>query len=300
MTIINLNNSITNITNNKHLKHKAMNIKHLTATAALSIITIGNLYAQQNITNAIDNFIGNNTIKEYIKTNIDIEKYENSSMSSTFCKSYLFDMPEKNTKLIEDIRNAFIADTDSAYSVLIKEANSNDKKEMNIAYGKDLENRVRFGTHSDRNYMIMLFRDKADTLSRYCYALTWYKNEAKLCGSIYIIYGKDPKLVKTKTLNSLNFNIKSSLIKNDIDFLEQFGSLRVAFMKYRYDINSEEGLYKMTAIINKIVKMVKTNKHLLNKDERTNVCIELASMQRQLSDKYLKGLLREAMTNLQK
>ena len=73
MTIINLNNSITNITNNKHLKHKAMNIKHLTATAALSIITIGNLYAQQNITNAIDNFIGNNTIKEYIKTNIDIE-----------------------------------------------------------------------------------------------------------------------------------------------------------------------------------------------------------------------------------
>ena len=48
-----------------------MNIKHLTATAALSIITIGNLYAQQNITNAIDNFIGNNTIKEYIKTNID-------------------------------------------------------------------------------------------------------------------------------------------------------------------------------------------------------------------------------------
>ena len=76
--------------------------------------------------------------------------------------------------------------------------------------------------------------------------------------------------------------------------------MRVAFMKYRYTINSEEGLLKMTAITNNIVKMVKTNKHLLNKDERTNVCIELASMQRQLSDKYLKGLLREAMTNLQK
>ena len=287
------------MTNNNNLKHKTMNIKQITATVALSILTFGNLYAQQNLKTAIENFINNTSIKQYIKTSIDIEKYGDNTSASTYCKSYKFDLPDENANLINDIHDSFIKDTDSAYNVLIKDANSGNNDQMKITYGKNLEKSFLFGTHKDRNYMIMLVRDQKDSLSRYCYALTWYKNEAKLCGSIYIIYGKDPKLVKTKTLNSLNFNIKGSLIKNDIDFLEQFGTLRVAFMKYRYRINSEEGLLKMTAIINKIVKMVKTNKHLLNKDERTNVCIELANMQRQLSDKYLKGLLRGAMTNLQ-
>lgn len=277
-----------------------MNIKHLTATAALSIITIGNLYAQQNLKTAIENFINNTSIKQYIKTSIDIEKYGDNTSASTYCKSYKFDLPDENANLINDIHDSFIKDTDSAYNVLIKDANSGNNDQMKITYGKNLEKSFLFGTHKDRNYMIMLVRDQKDSLSRYCYAYVWYKNETRICGSIYIIYGKDPQLVKTKTLKSLNFNIKGSTIKNDIDFFEQFGTLRVAFMKYRYTINSEEGLLKMTAITNNIVKMVKTNKHLLNKDERTNVCIELASMQRQLSDKYLKGLLREAMTNLQK
>lgn len=300
MTIINLNNSITNITNNKHLKHKAMNIKQITVTVALSIITIGNLYAQQNLKTAIENFINNTSIKQYIKTSIDIEKYGDNTSASTYCKSYKFDLPDENANLINDIHDSFIKDTDSAYNVLIKDANSGNNDQMKITYGKNLEKSFLFGTHKDRNYMIMLVRDQKDSLSRYCYAYVWYKNETRICGSIYIIYGKDPQLVKTKTLKSLNFNIKGSTIKNDIDFFEQFGTLRVAFMKYRYDINSEEGLYKMTALTNKIVEMVKTNKQLLNIEERTNVCVELANMQRQLSDKYLKGLLKEAMTYLQK
>lgn len=277
-----------------------MNIKHLTATAALSIITIGNLYAQQNLKTAIENFINNTSIKQYIKTSIDIEKYGDDTSASTYCKSYKFDLPDENANLINDIHDSFIKDTDSAYNVLIKDANSGNNDQMNIIYGKNLEKSILFGTHKDRNYMIMLVRDQKDSLSRYCYAYVWYKNETRICGSIYIIYGKDPQLVKTKTLKSLNFNIKGSTIKNDIDFFEQFGTLRVAFMKYRYDINSEEGLYKMTALTNKIVEMVKTNKQLLNIEERTNVCVELANMQRQLSDKYLKGLLKEAMTYLQK
>lgn len=300
MTIINLNNSITNITNNKHLKHKTMNIKQITVTVALSILTFGNLYAQQNLKTAIENFINNTSIKQYIKTSIDIEKYGDNTSASTYCKSYKFDLPDENANLINDIHDSFIKDTDSAYNVLIKDANSGNNDQMKITYGKNLEKSFLFGTHKDRNYMIMLVRDQKDSLSRYCYAYVWYKNETRICGSIYIIYGKDPQLVKTKTLKSLNFNIKGSTIKNDIDFFEQFGTLRVAFMKYRYDINSEEGLYKMTALTNKIVEMVKTNKQLLNIEERTNVCVELANMQRQLSDKYLKGLLREAMTNLQK
>ncbi len=277
-----------------------MNIKQITVTVALSIITIGNLYAQQNLKTAIENFINNTSIKQYIKTSIDIEKYGDNTSASTYCKSYKFDLPDENANLINDIHDSFIKDTDSAYNVLIKDANSGNNDQMKITYGKNLEKSFLFGTHKDRNYMIMLVRDQKDSLSRYCYAYVWYKNETRICGSIYIIYGKDPQLVKTKTLKSLNFNIKGSTIKNDIDFFEQFGTLRVAFMKYRYDINSEEGLYKMTALTNKIVEMVKTNKQLLNIEERTNVCVELANMQRQLSDKYLKGLLKEAMTYLQK
>ncbi|MGN1375395.1 MAG: hypothetical protein ACI4V5_02450 [Prevotella sp.] len=277
-----------------------MRIKYLLMSFAFIALASNNLYAQENVKRAIDGFIDNVAIKQYIKTSVDIEKYGNATNASTYCKSYKFDLPEENNHIVNDIRDSFIKDTDSAYNVLIKDANSGNNNQMNIAYGKNLEKNVLFGTHKDRNYMIMLVRDQKDSLSRYCYAFVWYKNETRTCGSIYIIYGKDPQFVETKTLKNLNFNIKGTFIKNDSDFFEQFGTLRVAFMKYRYDINSEEGLYKMTALTNKIVEMVKTHKHLLNKDERTNVCFELANMQRQLSDKYLKGLLREAMTHLQK
>lgn len=294
-----------------------MNKKKIIITWLACGITPLVMNAQENLIKAMDNFVNSKDNSEYITTNVFTEKRQKAKNSLTYCHSYWFDMPVNMKKKIEPLRNAFNKDMDKAYNVMIKSAGSNSTDKMNIAYGDKLEKQVQFGAHQDHNYMVMLVRDNQDSLKRYCYAVTWYidKNKNRLCGSIFKIYGKDPAIRRSFrtfystdqygnwTLTDPDDNDKRMLIKigqetikSDIDFLQIFGNLTVAYKKNISDEEDNETL--LIGLANKILEVCRKKGVLLNKNEKLICADTLKELQKMTYSKYLSGLLSEAATSL--
>lgn len=274
--------------------------------------------AQENLIKAMDNFIADKNVSEYITTNIFSENPRGTKESQSYCYSHWFEMPVNFQKKIEPLRNAFYKDMDCAYNVMVKSAGSNSKEQMNIAYGDKLDKEVLFGSHSSHNYMVMLVRDKQDSLKRYCYAVTWYIDHEKnsFCGSLFKIYSKDPKQQRRnatlynlgKYLDLENLTIGNDdnqstarndldSIRTDIDFLQAFGNLSVAYRKNTpYQYSGGETL--LIGLANKMLEICRKHKALLSKNEK-ELCIDrLKELQSWTSHKYLKGLLSESVSIL--
>lgn len=155
--------------------------------------------AQSTLTSVMDDFVKSHSNKE-VKTATYLEYDENDSSDtrkpSTFHYEYDFNLPATDNKKIDKLINAFNKDTDKAYNVYTRNAGISDMSLANIAVGEKNKGgyNVNFGKHKERNYMVMLVRDKQNKMKRYVYAIVWYNDTAdnRLCGSLHKIYGPDP------------------------------------------------------------------------------------------------------------
>lgn len=275
------------------------------------------LNAQENLKKAMDDFITDKDICEYLTTDMFSENKKGTNESLTYWYSYEFDMPKSMQKKIDQLRNAFHKDTDVAYKVMVKSAGSNNSNTLNIAYGDDLEKNVQFGGHSSRNYMVMLVRDEQDSLKRYCYGVVWYtdKNEERLKGSLHKIYGKDPTKqqnnYKVYTMDSYgnldNDDTKKIIIKSekdsiasDIDFMQVFGNLCAAYRNNVRYARFKEYNTLLIGLANRMLRICRDHSSLLSKNEK-DICIEeLKEIQKDTGQDYvlLRGVLSEAMARL--
>lgn len=262
---------------------------------------------------------------------------QNSPTDKSFCYTYTFELPANKSKALNRIYEAFDKDASNAYNLAKRSSGISNEELLRIGYGRDLDKTIALGTHIDRNYEIMLFRDSNDSLYRYVYAIVWKEKvkEDKVWGIIYKVYGKDPKKVNSTftrtimksngeiiTINNKNGQIIThqieplssdnnvytnnqdviirtgdSPIKTNMDFLRRFGNLRVAY----YAIQDEGGANKLTictGIVNKILELCKSSGNLLSESEKT-VCIDsMKEIQKHCKDNYLKALLNEAINEL--
>ncbi len=308
--------------------------KYLATTATCILMSLG-IHAQKNINNAIDDFVNNKNYEEYIKKEVTME--QNSPTNKSFCYTYTFELPANKSKALNRIYEAFDKDASNAYNLAKRSSGISNEELLRIGYGRDLDKTIALGTHIDRNYEIMLFRDSNDSLYRYVYAIVWKEKvkEDKVWGIIYKVYGKDPKKVNSTftrtimksngeiiTINNKNGQIIThqieplssdnnvytnnqdviirtgdSPIKTNMDFLRRFGNLRVAY----YAIQDEGGANKLTictGIVNKILELCKSSGNLLSESEKT-VCIDsMKEIQKHCKDNYLKALLNEAINEL--
>lgn len=283
---------------------------------AFAIMPIGT-YAQENLKKAIKDFIEDKNVREYITADMFSENKTGTNSSLSYCHTYKFNMPVNLLKKIDPLRNAFYKDTECAYNVMIKSAGSNSNENRNIAYGNQLDKQIRFGAHSNHNYMVMLVRDEQDSLKRYCYAVTWYIDKKKdlLCGSLFKIYGKDParrkntypvytmdsygNMKKTDTENKEKhtlIKIDQDSIRSDIDFLQMFGNLNVAYKKNIPFVFSNETL--LIGLANKILEICRKYNSLLSKNEKEICTGSLKELKKMTDNKYLSGLLTEAIASL--
>ncbi|CCY80665.1 putative uncharacterized protein [Prevotella sp. CAG:1185] len=308
--------------------------KYLATTATCILMSLG-IHAQKNINNAIDDFVNNKNYEEYIKKEVTME--QNSPTDKSFCYTYTFELPANKSKALNRIYEAFDKDASNAYNLAKRSSGISNEELLRIGYGRDLDKTIALGTHIDRNYEIMLFRDSNDSLYRYVYAIVWKEKvkEDKVWGIIYKVYGKDPKKVNSTftrtimksngeiiTINNKNGQIIThqieplssdnnvytnnqdviirtgdSPIKTNMDFLRRFGNLRVAYNA----IQDEGGANKLTictGIVNKILELCKSSGNLLSESEKT-VCIDsMKEIQKHCKDNYLKALLNEAINEL--
>lgn len=308
--------------------------KYLATTATCILMSLG-IHAQKNINNAIDDFVNNKNYEEYIKKEVTME--QNSPTDKSFCYTYTFELPANKSKALNKIYEAFDKDASNAYNLAKRSSGISNEELLRISYGRDLDKSIALGTHIDRNYEIMLFRDSNDSLYRYAYAIVWKEKvkEDKVWGIIYKVYGKDPKKVNSTftrtiiksngeiiTINNKNGQIIThqseplssdnnvytnnpnviirtgdTPIQTNMDFLRRFGNLRVAY----YAIQDEGGANKLTictGIVNKILELCKSSGNLLSESEKA-VCIDsMREIQKHCKDNYLKALLNEAINEL--
>lgn len=84
--------------------------------------------------------------------------------------------------------------------------------------------------------------------------------------------------------------------KDDVDFLERFGAMKSSFM---YSLDKRKTADWTQVVAGKLVKLCKNHGKLLKADEKT-LCIQsLKEMKKAIDDKFIIGLLTEAIKYLE-
>lgn len=302
------------------LNHKNMKTMRFLAIMSLCAIMPMASSAQENLKKAIENFVSDKGLGQYIKSSISTENRtkDNGVMTTSYYKAYAFKLPKNKQKELEKVLKAFEKDMDVAYEVKSKDAEM-DNTSTKLVYGEDLDKSIRFGGHWDRNYRLMLVRDKEDSLRRYAYAIYWHDDEktGQRDGQITEIYSPDPQKRKSKD-KSLAETIQEALgkirsqdpnsgkvifsdegftineIENGTDFLKRFSALRTAYLNP--SLNKWHSV--KTALINKLVEMCSKHGKLLTRAERSTCIKGIQSMIRGTNDTYDRELLSLAISNL--
>lgn len=293
--------------------------------------------AQDNLIKAIDDFVGNKSLVEYIKVSTYTENKNGGAKPTSYMYQYKFELPMNKKKELSPVLAAFNKDTGVAYQVHTKDAGLNDNPLVEIAYGEKLNKSRSYGSYKNRNYRLMLVGDKQDSLRRYFYGIIWYEDEKnnKLCGSIEKIYGPNPQKVKKDyyygnlaSLENLNLDALEQLKGLDklkeLDALNNLGNntgamldgdsldsraiktstdflRRFGSLRTTFKKSSGNSKYDLrTVLANKIVELCRTHGILLNQDERKFCINSLKDMQAMEWDKYIRGLLDIAISSLKK
>lgn len=148
-----------------------------------------------------------------------------------------------------------------------KSAGIEPQSEVNVAYGENLEERIIFGSHIEKNYMTMLTTDPNDSLRRYVYGIVWQVDSTNnhICGSLHKIYSLDPARRNEQT----DFN-KAIRLDTDgnIYFYNKGKRINVPF-KWDGRGNMVTPDKERTININALVDNIKTDS-IMTKDEFLN------------------------------
>ena len=141
-------------------------------------------HAQQKIESAYAAFM--RKVKVDPKPNIirDPQTMELQGRADT----YEFAIPDRDQACIDDVRQAMLAETDSAYKVY---SASDYTHQRRLTYGNGQA--VTIG-HRYCNYLALLFADRQRPGYRTAYCIEWlFPAEGKIRGRLIRVYGPDPK-----------------------------------------------------------------------------------------------------------
>ena len=303
-------------------------------TIRLLVITLlcaalpGTANAQENLKKAVDNFVNDKDIAQYIKKSESLENtVKGKKTTVAYYNRYGFEMPASKRKKLGNVLDAFDTDKSTAYKVLVKDAGINSEKLSSVAFGEKLDRTLTLGGFKDRNYRVMFVRDSKDSLRRYMYAIVWYDKADgdSIGGSVSVIYSPDPQRVhKSVTLNvgdtdwnnvirlnsdgtvtfqdgvtSSNFEPGTDTqteetITSGTDFIRRLSSLRMTFMSPNMTAKDD---IKAT-LANKILELCSKYGKMLH-DEDRDFCIKsIKEMKTRSHDKYIDGLLDLAVSKL--
>jgi len=264
--------------------------------------------AQTHLKQAASNFIDDRTMSEYFSNNDD------ESGDGYYYKIRNFSIPKEKTKMLDQLIEAYNKDSGQAYSYYKHKKGGSTQGYKSIAYGKDNDSRISFGTKADRNYRVMFFDDPKNEKKRTVYALTWYEHGENIDGWLYLIYGDNPQKTKKSdtfydtVLNSdiVNYGeqadptnsqiVISDSIKTSEEFLSRFGNYRTLFNNFCKFHKSE---ILQSSIVSKMLKLCKQSGHLLDADEKKIIINSIKDMQTTYcTDSYQKELLGLALKYL--
>lgn len=247
------------------------------------------------------------TISRYLGSNVSIATTKGDFCMNTsnvvnfvdeatgkngYLKVFQFDVPVKS-KDFTDFVSAFDKAASEAYDVYTTNW-SPIKSDLHYGYGAKLERSYYPGGRDlEACRRILLLRDKAEPRLRYCYGLIWNKtDDGKYSVLLFLVYGRDPQQVGEKTTKKTLPNISVGDVKNSLDFLQQFGNLRTAYIEA--ETEHYELIYR-TGLVNKILSLFREKSSLLSQDERGACRFSLAEMKQYSTDRYLTHMIDLSM-----
>ncbi len=87
-------------------------------------------------------------------------------------------------------------------------------------------------------------------------------------------------------------------VNDDVDFMRLFGNLRVAFQDAVQSANTTEGRSMLIAVSTKFLEICKRYHGLLSDHEKTVCLTSLVDMAKSCEDKFISGMLHEAVMQL--
>lgn len=176
------------------------------AAAVLGLMSTGTVCAQDNAKSALENFVSNKADNNINHTQTQVTD------ANDYYAEYDFSLTKKETKRFEKVKKAFYQDMSNAYEIFKKDANDGSKKNCSVAYGRNLTNRLYLGWASnkdDENVLFLFFNSKKNATYRDVYGLVWRESNDGITGTMYKIYGMNPKKAP-KDLGKRSRTVKSS------------------------------------------------------------------------------------------
>lgn len=302
-----------------------MNMRKL-VILLVAMTTSAVVNAQEAMSKALDNLRSSLTSENITDENMSSWELADGEGRGTQSSTY-FSLPTSKRGLIDAVVKSYDKDRVNAYSSASKAAGKSTFSE-NVSYGRRNSMSMGFGSHKERNYRMLFFRDPNNADHRTMMALVWYDGrKGTIEGSIHKIYGDDPQRVsrssystyhwknfdedmsnlgaelsQLKSLSKLgdlsnsfsSYIIEPDSVTNAEQFLSQFGNARTVYLKYA---QNQDKTNLLTGIANKVVALSKKAKHVLSADEREACRVGLDSMINCTGDAYLKSLLNVAKKN---
>ncbi len=304
-------------------------MKKMIVILAALLATTG-LQAQETFQKAYQEVMNRPAVKLLSRT----DYVDTPDSPSTYCKFTEFEIPARDESLVKQLEQAILSEQSKAYSFYIKTPKGGKLGYVRrYTYGVNNEYSVLLGSQKSHYYYGACFREPTDSLRRHAYLFVWFKEGKSFHCYYYHIYGKNPNLSKslqksdrtvekglsrrraTLSGNSLiveQYDDKGQLtlrqhqlvgdsqkVTNDIEFITQFGLLRVAFLDAIKDADQK---MLQVGIAAKMVALCKDHGNLLTPVERQTCNKTLSDLrttvEQTLPDTYLDGMLQQAAAYL--
>ena len=272
---------------------------------ALAIATLAT--AQTNIEELLDSIITSGDM-----TLLSKSRYEDESKNpTTYCHCIEVTMAKTTFDKLEGKLALSASEERDAYKIFRMIPGVSTYSRFSIPYGRQNEYSVTFGSHTDHNYLVALFHDKANSQKRHAYAIVWYDKGENVIMMYYHIYGDDPaqthnqrvitydgsQLIDNNGYVVTGLENMESTINDDIDFMKRFGTLCASVMSA--DVDKTLVFY---GLVTKIADLCKKHANLLSDNERATCDKSLANLIKfyTMGDPYVAGMLEEARIALKK
>ena len=272
---------------------------------ALAIATLAT--AQTNIEELLDSIITSGDM-----TLLSKSRYEDESKNpTTYCHCIEVTMAKTTFDKLEGKLALSASEERDAYKIFRMIPGVSTYSRFSIPYGRQNEYSVTFGSHSDHNYLVALFHDKANSQKRHAYAIVWYDKGENVIMMYYHIYGDDPaqthnqrvitydgsQLIDNNGYVVAGLKNMEPSINDDIDFMKRFGTLCASVMSA--DVDKTLVFY---GLVTKIADLCKKHANLLSDNERATCDKSLANLIKfyTMGDPYVAGMLEEARIALKK
>lgn len=246
--------------------------------------------AQKNIKAAFDKFVNAKGVT--VNARHMLERDPETGLKEGQYDIYTYTIPKSKMSLLKDVEAAFEKDKDKAYSYT-SGVNGDGNSAQTFAVGDGTGSGVSVATKRGSYYMTAAFSDPEDAMRkyRYAYAMDRIERGDSVTGRLVITYATTLKYRNSKSRQSYDMSGM-----NNSDYKDS-GSWLAEFNIYSKKLKEDPSSSFASVYVNQIYNLSKRSMSL-TRTEKDLVITEIKTIQKDITDNFMKSLLNSAIEKL--